>query len=479
MNRLLRCLPLVLIALFLGALYFRTLAPGLTWANDGADGGDLVTAVVTGGVPHPGGYPTYLVLASVFSKLPFESPAYGTNLLSLACALLAAVLMYAIQRKAGGGVVPACLAALAFGSFPLVWSQAVITEVNAVAALFAALVVYWLGVRAPTPREGLAGGLAAGLGLGAHLTLAFLLPLLFLGTMRQGWRAYVKPLALRLAGFALGLGVYGLIPLRARAQAPVNWGNAVDLPGFLWLVSGRMYHDRLERFNWAYLEAGFRAWSRALLEQLGPAGLALVFLALAFGFKPTRLYLVSLWMFLVYSLFSIIYYSPDSYVYLLPPLMSVALWVGEAAAWLLERIAWRPRFSRPLTVGLLLSIFVLRALAALPSMDLSSDHAAEDYARSVLEAAPPRAILLADGDEAVFSLWYVHYALHARPDLVVLARGLMPMPWYRQTLRATYPDLTVPDLPWAEAVLLVNASRPACELGVELRPQLQCSRGAE
>jgi len=39
-------------------LYARTLAPGLTWAHHAADGGDLLAAALTVGVPHPSGYPT-------------------------------------------------------------------------------------------------------------------------------------------------------------------------------------------------------------------------------------------------------------------------------------------------------------------------------------------------------------------------------------------------------------------------------------
>ncbi|MGC8878576.1 MAG: protein O-mannosyl-transferase family, partial [Anaerolineae bacterium] len=51
-------------------VYLITLAPSITWCNDGADGGDLITATVTGGVPHPSGYPTYLLLGSLFVHLP-------------------------------------------------------------------------------------------------------------------------------------------------------------------------------------------------------------------------------------------------------------------------------------------------------------------------------------------------------------------------------------------------------------------------
>ena len=69
-KRFLRILPLAILALSLSMVYWRTLAPGLTWANDGADGGDLITAAATGGVPHPGGYPLYILLARLFQFLP-------------------------------------------------------------------------------------------------------------------------------------------------------------------------------------------------------------------------------------------------------------------------------------------------------------------------------------------------------------------------------------------------------------------------
>ena len=48
------------------AVYLASLAPGLTWANFGADGGDLIAAAATGGVAHPTGYPFYLLLARLF-----------------------------------------------------------------------------------------------------------------------------------------------------------------------------------------------------------------------------------------------------------------------------------------------------------------------------------------------------------------------------------------------------------------------------
>ena len=63
-------------------LYARTLAPGLTWAHNGADGGDFLAAALTHGVPHPSGYPTYqLLLRGIIAVFPGE-PARAGNWLS-------------------------------------------------------------------------------------------------------------------------------------------------------------------------------------------------------------------------------------------------------------------------------------------------------------------------------------------------------------------------------------------------------------
>ncbi|MCX7668608.1 MAG: DUF2723 domain-containing protein, partial [Anaerolineae bacterium] len=70
-------------------LYLGTAAPDLTWAHDGADGGDLLAAALTHGVPHPTGYPTYQLLLSVAVRLFPAAPARAGNLFSACAAALA------------------------------------------------------------------------------------------------------------------------------------------------------------------------------------------------------------------------------------------------------------------------------------------------------------------------------------------------------------------------------------------------------
>ncbi|MCK4472650.1 MAG: DUF2723 domain-containing protein, partial [Anaerolineae bacterium] len=174
-------------------VYGATMAPTLTWAHYGADGGDLVTAVARGSIPHPPGSPTYLLLGELFIRLPWGEPAWRLNLMSAvlaagAAALTAAAIRLLLRSRIRNSQFAirnsqsAICAGLSLGLAPLFWSQALIAEVYAPAAFFAALVGY-LALRGG-PAWVL--GLAWGVGMGAHPTLLFMAPLVV-------WGAWKKP----------------------------------------------------------------------------------------------------------------------------------------------------------------------------------------------------------------------------------------------------------------------------------------------
>ena len=132
-------LPPVLLVISLFGLYLSLMAPGLTWANEGSDGGDLITAAATGGVAHPSGYPLYLLLARLFQSLPVGSLAYRTNLMSACFTALGVGLVYAVATAFLSPSAPApawsagLAAGLAFGVAPLVWEPLPTTVVDGIA----------------------------------------------------------------------------------------------------------------------------------------------------------------------------------------------------------------------------------------------------------------------------------------------------------------------------------------------------------
>lgn len=448
-------------------LYRITVAPGITWAYDSADSGDFLAALATGGVPHPGGYPTYLLFATLFTKLPIGELAFRTNLFSLLSMLGAIVLAYNLVEKLTKKPWIAVFTALFFGSLPLVWSQALITEVYASLTLLCLLTLFLLLPKRETlSLHDFLGGLALGLALGNHLTAIFLAPLLLLKNTNK----YLHEVSLRFMGLLTGLSVFLVIPLRASNQAPVNWGNAINWQGFWWLISGQMYQDRLSHFSISYLYKATGLWSQFLLDQITLIGLATALIYIVVFFQADRLHFASLWLALVYSVFSILYYSPDSYIYLILPFFSFSLWIGLG----LERL-WM-HFPRVQTVILTFSLLlvIVRALSLIPRMDISADHQAEIYTETVLDSVPPNAILLTSGDEPTFSLWYYHYALGQRPDVAIVSTDLVSYPWYLQALQNTYPNLTLPTLFFIDEWHAVNPTLPLCELERKLTPEWIC-----
>src|SRR5688500_10781433 len=118
------------VALFALGLYIRTLAPSVM-PGDYAEF-QLCAAVL--GVPHPTGYPLYIMLGKLFTLLPFGDVAYRVNLSSAVYMAGAVGLLFAVavrlMRLAGLrlGWWAAGVGALLFAIAPTVWSMSLIAR---------------------------------------------------------------------------------------------------------------------------------------------------------------------------------------------------------------------------------------------------------------------------------------------------------------------------------------------------------------
>ena len=448
-------------------VYLLTLAPTLTWAHDGADGGDLVVAVLTGGVPHPPGYPTYLLLGSLFARLQVGDPAFRLNLMSAVSAAAAAAVTgwTATQLAAERRQWPiGLMAGLALAFSPVLWSQAVIAEVYAPAALFTALVL-WLALSAEDQWWRLpALGWALGAGLGVHLTLVLLAPvagLTALRALRPGKLRWSQLVGLSL-GLALGLVPFVLLPLRARGGAPVNWGEATTFDGWWWLVSAQLYRPYVFALPLSALPARLSAWAGLMVRQFTPLGAMLAVVGWQRLWHRDRALTLALGATsLVFSAYAISYNTTDSYVYLVPVFVIVALTLAlglvEALPWLETR--WRqPGRDRALALGLALLLPAVELVAGWPAADLSHDRAAHDFGVAVMGQAPPNAVLVTKRDAHTFALWYFHYGLGQRPDVAVVDSNLWGFEWYRRPLAESLGTEALADL----QTTLSATGRPVC-----------------
>ena len=360
------------------------------------------------------------------------------------------------------------------------WSQAVISEVYTLHALFVALVAalaVWIPLKARSGWWDALLGVVLGLAVGNHLTSVFLIPAALL-RMKQPRPFRIDPgaLARGAAGLGTGLLVYAALPLRALSLPPVNWGDPVTLERFSWLVSGQLYQRRLLNLPAAGMVERLEEAGGLLAAQVGLAGILLALVGLIFYFKPTRLYFLTLWIAAAFAAFAVLYASADSYLYLIPVVLSAAVWVGLGLGGLLQPTFAYFKGFRAVAAALFGLLLVGYAVERWPRVDASADTRAEQFGAEVMASAPQNALILAEDDASIFALWYFHFALKQRTDLVVMAKDLLHFAWYDDTLRATYPGAAWPEgLFWPQTVAEVNPARAMCTLSSAQGMKLACS----
>jgi hypothetical protein len=249
-------------------LYARSAAPSVL-AGDSAE---FQFAAPLLGVPHPTGYPLYILLGKLASLLPLGDVAHRVTMLSalLAAATCSVVALLALRLT--GRPLAALLAALALGVTPGVWNAATIAEVYALNLLLIAALGYALlrleigdwesgvlgptlpalrartqqqpaNLRSPAPNPPIsnlrwlyAACLLAGLGISHHASFALIAAPLLLaslvsqakgeGGQAKGERrkqSTAAAFALRLSPFALCL-LLGLSPWLLVLGSYAAWG---------------------------------------------------------------------------------------------------------------------------------------------------------------------------------------------------------------------------------------------------------------
>lgn len=468
----------IAIVLLLLSVYCFTLAPGLSWANGGADGGDLIAAAAINGVPHPTGYPLYMLLAKLFQSFPIGNLAYRTNLFSACCTCLAAIMIYVTVNRLLSGQkyfrISATVAALAFGLSPLVWSQAVISEVYGLQSLLTINILYQTLFIGEKPFENFMRGIIFGLALGNHITTVFLLPFLLIEKSRIKIFSNSK-LLLRIIGLLVGLSIYLILPLRAMNNPAINWFNPVTFESFYQLVSGQLYQSY---FSASYMIDRTRAWAGLLIENFSIPGVVIGIYSILDSENNKRFNLLVAWVFLVYGLFALFYASYDSYVYLIQTILAFSLWIGLGIDKFINYVMGRWCNAGWILFPLLILFFILRITFVMPKVNASADNRATEFGKHILELSPVNAMIFTKDDQSTFSLWYFHFAENQRPDIKVISEGLLGFDWYRQSLRTTYSSLRIPEISNLAPFHLIdqNPDRPFCFIEYPKTMKINCSR---
>ncbi len=415
-----------LLCVGIGVAVFVVYAIGACRTIYVGDSGELVAAVYTLGIPHPSGYPLYVLLGKLWTILvPLGSIAFRMSLFSAVCAAATVGLLCRLCRGWGLSAVASAGAALLLAFSPSFWSQANVQRVYSLNALFV-IGVTSVAFAWSRERKGLYFGLCfflCGLGACNHTYMAVYAAALFVffswsvpALLRKPRTFVIAPLS-----FAAGLVPYLYLPLRSRMNPRLDWGDPETVSAFLGVVLRRNFWDRA----WFETPSDFFVVALDYLRSLGGelfwVGTVFAAVGLVVGWK--RRWPVSLPLLVMASNLSILaihgsrsdifiwhrYYIPS---YLMAALLAA---LGFQALW--ERLSGRMKML-PLVLPLIgLGI-------GWKSFDRSRYRIAEDFSRTLFSTLAPGAHLSATDDNILFVLMYLHLVEGARPDVNLILQGV-------------------------------------------------------
>lgn len=387
---------MVAVAVITATVYAATMLPGTGGSGDTAKWQFLGKV---GGLPHPTGYPLYLLLNKAFvTAVPFGSTAWRANLLSVVCATAAVVVLYRLLQAIGVRRPVAAPTALVFAFSLTFWSQAVVAEV------YTLHVLLMVSVLACAARWKLGGSdtwflVATALyavSFGNHLSSLLLLPGFAWVVWTERRRAFTATnVAWVLAWTVLGVAQYGLVwAARNGVYVEARLHSFADLTDYL---SGGWFKDRMFAFGPREMIT-VRA---PMLARLTVAEFGVLCLPAAYGVwrgvarrGPRRALCVALVLYAsVTIVYGLGYDIPDVSVYFLPLFLAIAIFLGLGVDGLLLAAGGR-RLPWPVTAAVAAVLPALALGLNWSRVDMSGDTRAPASVDSALARVPDGAELV-------------------------------------------------------------------------------------
>lgn len=407
-------------------VYGLTLSPSV----GAGDSGELILAAHSLGIPHPPGYPLWLLLARCADLLPWGTAAFRMNALSALLSAAAVGLLYRLAARCGVHRAGRIAATLVFGASTLVWDSSVQAEVYSLATVvFLALALAAIHARSTRSAGARADAiffLIAGLAPLAHQTLLF--PALVLAA----WVLLRRPAPARcfaaMAWAVTGFSIVLLLPVRSGAHPWLDWGHDRNIAA-LW--------DNLLRRNYGGLRQNpFRLGLTAdeltgmgglLVAACGLAGSALAAIGTVVSGRRRVTLLPLTWAVLTIpaALMILLGFTPDAEhlaqvgPFLIPVIAVAALWAGAAVG---NGLRLLPRVARAPLGAVCAAALLLTCGLHYRICDRSGFRLPEQYGRDLLSSVPAGATLVVDGDNETFLTAYLSRVERFRTDVTLVNR---------------------------------------------------------
>ena len=434
-----------------------TMARGYSFANYGWDGGDLLSAAYSQGLAHPPGFALYIILLGMLMKILPIDPAIIGNGFSAVCAGATLFFVYiTIEKLTNKPWIPA-IGACTLAVSEIFWSQATITEISSLNALFISLLIYLAITSTSLSGKKFLQRIALiafvfGLGTMNHLTIVLMAPgllywfflhkQLFKNFIRSGY--WIVTLA-----FIAGLTPIYYI-LSKRLDIPfVNWGMIDTWPNLFSYLTAQAYHTVLTATS--IYEKLFLILQiiGATLAQLKIFSVGLLSLCIIYWQDRKKETACLFIVFLSYFGFSVFYSNITAFnAYILPVFLLSVILSAIGTDYLLENSYWHISEKDALFKNKLIYLFLLINILFLgilnyPHVNASEDTRAENLGKMVFDSLPDKSIVILGQleDERNSSLRFYQVVRVKRKDVLLIGGGIFRNDKYLAPYTHYYPWL--------------------------------------
>jgi len=438
-----------LLFLLLAVYYFVNRYPGLAFI----DSGELALCARTFGVPHPTGYPLYLIL-TVPAALFFARPITAVTIFSGLVVALAGVAFYYLIHRVRNLCFPdtetspitiAAFTALLFLS-PVIAAQGTTNEVYGLGLLTGVIaLLLLLSAAADEDRERsaqylIAGWYIWGLSLCNHMSAVQYFPALAIVTGCRLKRRFSWALAAAIIpAVIIPVTMYAVLPIRAAVDPPPigNWGMVDDWGSFFRHISGWQFRVWLFTGDFGEIWINTKRLASILYDQFPWPIMPLAMAGLFSAWRRARLLAGIFAASSAVNVFLGVNYSiPDIEGYYLQTITTVAVFAGVGVFRL------GGFFRRRSFVGGIVAVLLVWQIASAGKTNYKGDYTLpEDYAYNICRSAPYGAVILSEIWDHHGQLYYLQQAEMVRPDLRFIDKELLRRSWYYEIIRRAYPHL--------------------------------------
>lgn len=452
------------------SLYWYGLVPTVPLV----DGGELITAAYLNGIAHPPGFPTYLIISHLFSKIPIGNIAQRINFVSCLFAALSVATFFllsntinyiyleltkkrlTIKKKKDSTksleynpISPSFLASLLLITSFSLWSYAEIAEVYTM-NLFLLMLTFLLLLSSYkrkivnnkiNNRLIIIAGLIYGLGLGIHhITMILMLPALLYILLNVVKFSFIKSwnFILSLISTLIGLSTYSYLIIAARTKPVLNWGNCDNWERFLRHISAWQYRSNIA-LNISQMSKELKEYLLLFFQQYGWLALLLIIAGLIIVLKQKFLRCLFILVFVSNLIYGLIYsIADDKDAYYLPTYVFASI--------LFSLVLFKYNNSK---LKIITAIIYLIAIVAIilqfwiniKILPKNKYYIAEKYVDDTLKSMHKNGVYLTQDWQIYSPLFYFQHIYNKRPDIISIDINLLKRSWYVEHIANYYPEM--------------------------------------